>query len=386
MPDNSKILIVNQAPGPMHADIVNAVKSRQHLECFSGVEYNRVSALARLITWLVYSFQLLLFLLFFGNRFTSLLVVSNPPFAPLLAPLARRPYFLLLYDLYPHVLAQIHPRSLLESQLLAFVSSLWHKANRFSLARAERVFTLSQPMANQLRPYFSTHNQWRDRVLVIPPWSDTENMSPRPVDASHFREIHSIHGLLLTYSGNIGLTHPLEILIDSCRLLDALPNSPDVQVFLIGHGPKRTTLLRYAKQLSVSQERLRFLDPLPYSELPTSLSAADLAVVALDGAAASASLPSKVFNALACGTPILALTPADSALALLVNQHNCGYVIEPGPASSQDLVELLIHLTRFPQQLKHVSANALAASHHYTSFNASRLVDSCVDANPPPER
>jgi glycosyltransferase involved in cell wall biosynthesis len=94
------------------------------------------------------------------------------------------------------------------------------------------------------------------------------------------------------------------------------------------------------------------------------------------------SLPSKTFNALACGTPILALAPSTSALAQLVQEHNCGYVIEPLSDAPKLLVELLIHLASTPAQLQKLSANALAASFHYTPKNAHRFVDAWLGSAP----
>ena len=127
--------------------------------------------------------------------------------------------------------------------------------------------------------------------------------------------------------------------------------------------------------MNIPNERLRFLDRLPYAELPSSLSAADLAVVALDGPASTASLPSKTFNALACGTPLLVLAPSDSALAMLTKYHNCGYVIEPGPQASERLLVLIQDLVDHPWKLDELAANALVASQNYTPDNAKSLID-----------
>jgi glycosyltransferase involved in cell wall biosynthesis len=146
-------------------------------------------------------------------------------------------------------------------------------------------------------------------------------------------------------------------------------------VLLIGEGPKRVALERRASVLRSAPVCLRFLDPLPLEDLPASLSAADLAVVALDGPAASASLPSKTFSALACGTPLLALAPFSSALAQLVQFHGCGLVIEPGPAAATGLADAITALAADRSRLQLLAANAHAASRHYTPANAERLLD-----------
>lgn len=366
------LLLVNQSVGTLFAAVVAAAARRRWpLVLFQGLAYRRSPAWARLLTWGCYSLQLAWHLLIHGWRYQRLLVVSNPPLAPLLAPLARRPYALLLYDLYPQVLAQLQPRHPLLRLLLDQVVRSWHSANRVVLRRAERVFTLSEAMAAELRPAFATEAAWRTKVVVIPPWADTPQLHHNSLAANSFRRQHGLDNrLLVTYSGNLGLTHPLEPLLEAAAQLDG-----GVQVLVIGTGPKRRALEQLARQLQLSPQALRFLDPLPLEQLPLSSAAADLAVVALDGPAAAASLPSKTFTALACGTPVLALAPPESALAALVRQHGCGVVVSPGPSAATELATVITALAADPERRRQLASAALEAARQYTPANAERLLE-----------
>ena len=377
------LLLVNQTIGPLFADLVVAAQRRHSVVVFRGLVYRRSPALVRLLTWTGYAFQLAGHLLVHGRRYQRLLVVSNPPLAPLLAPLARRPYALLLYDLYPQVLAQLQPRQPWLRYSLGLLVWLWQAANRAVFARAERVVTLSDAMAAELRPAFATEALWRRTVRVIPPWADTTLLCPDPVAGHTFRRQHKLDParLLITYSGNLGLTHPLEPLLEAVARMPA-GDPPPAQLLLIGQGPRRAALQRLATALALPPSRLRFLDPLPYEELAASLSAADLAVVALDGPAAAASLPSKTFSALACGTPLLVLAPAGSALAELVQRHGCGLVVEPGPAAAAQLAVAISALAADPARLQAMAAMAHAASRAYTPANAERLLDAWLASQP----
>lgn len=378
------LLLVNQTIGPLFADLVDAAQRRHAVSVFRGLVYRRYPALARLLTWSGYALQLAGHLLLHGRRYQRLLVVSNPPFAPLLAPLARRPYALLLYDLYPQVLAQLQPRQPRLRRGLSLLVRLWQAANRAVFIRAERVFTLSDAMAAELRPAFASEDLWRRTVCVIPPWADTTRLQPDPAAGLAFRRDHQLDSdrLLITYSGNLGLTHPLEFLVEAAALLPAGTNPLPSQFLLIGQGPRRAALQGMATELGLQSSRLRFLDPLPYEELAASLSAADLAVVALDGLAAAASLPSKTFSALACGTPLLVLAPNGSALAELVHHHGCGLVVEPGPAAAAQLAAAIRALSLDPARLQAMAAKARAASRAYTPANAEMLLDSWLGCQP----
>lgn len=374
-----RVLLVNQAIGPLFEDIVRVVSALRPTVVFRGITYRRDSTFARLSSWLLYSIQLGSHLFLFGRRYRRLLLVSNPPLAPLLAPLARRPYALLLYDLYPQVLAQLQPRHTLLRWLLGLMVRLWQRANRMVYARAERVFTLSEAMAAELRAAFASEAIWSSKVVVIPPWADTSQLRPIPPATNPFRRQHGLDDrLLVTYSGNLGLTHPLEPLLEAAARL-----SGTVQVLVIGTGPKRRALEQLACQLQLGPQAMHFLDPLPVEQLPFSSAAADLAVVALDGPAAAASLPSKTFTALACGTPLLALAPPDSALAALVRQHGCGVVVPPGPSAALALGAVITALADDPDRRRQLAAAALDASRQYTPANAERLVQEWLGAGRP---
>lgn len=371
MADKPLLFLSNQSIGPLFDQVVISASRRSPVYVFRGLLYRRTPVLARLFTWFGFSLQLAWNLLLNGRRFSSLLVVSNPPLAPLLAPLARRPFSLLLYDLYPQVLAQLQPQHPMQRWLLSLVVRLWEQANRIVFARAERVFTLSEAMAGELRPAFASDAIWRSKVVVIPPWADTTHLRPIPPANNPFRRLHGLDGrLLVVYSGNLGFTHPLEPLVEAAGRLKG-----SVQVLVIGTGPKRGGLEQLACQLKLAPQALRFLDPLSRDQLPFGIAAAALAVVALDGPAAAASLPSKTFTALACGTPLLVLAPLDSALSALVRKHGCGVVVSPGPNAASELVAVITALADDPERRSELAAAALSASHHFTPMNADLLVE-----------
>ena len=367
------LLLVNQTIGPLFSDVVSAAKNRGEVHVFKGAAYDRSTFFSRCFTWSFFSIQLAWHLIRCGQRYDRLLVVSNPPIAPLLAPFARRPYSLLLYDLYPQVLRQLH----LPPFLLVPTIKLWHSLNKLVYANAERVFTLSTVMASELRPYFVNEALWSSKLTVIPPWSDKSVSRRSDQDRDLFRQQMGIPNgdLLITYAGNLGLTHPLEHLLHAASILhNNILNLP-VCILIIGNGPKRSYLEQLSSYLMLTPSRLRFLDPLPFDHLPSLLSATDLTVVALDGPSASASLPSKTFSALACGAPLLALAPTNSSLASLVISHLCGLVIPPGPKASDHIVSAIVDLLANPFQLSEWSSHALASSHSYTSANADAIIN-----------
>jgi len=370
-------LFVNQVVGPLFLDVIKAAEKRMPFKLFQGVLYRRAPAYMRIATWACFSVQLAWHLLLRGRSYKSLLIVSNPPFAPLLAPLAGRPYSLLLYDLYPHVLKQLGWPQL----FLAPIMFIWHSLNRYIFSRAQFVFTISDSMALELLPYFATPGLWEKKVIVVSPWASASDLLVNSSATYDFRNEFGISGILLTYSGNLGVTHPLEHLLEFAYLSEKLFPSVEVHVMIIGRGSKRNALEKIAGDLHLSRCRLHFLDPLPYSKLGSALAASDLAVVAIDGPSANFSLPSKAFTAMACGKPLLAIAPKESALAKLVNCYDCGFVVEPNPRAPAVIAEIVARVSESPALLRQLSANSLLASRNYTQSNADRLIDVLLSAN-----
>lgn len=381
-----RLLLVNQTVDSLFRDLLVTANEEGVVTLFAGsssvelpaavrwrkgIRYRRQSAILRLLTWLGFSLQLSLYLLSRGRSYDRLLIVSNPPFAPLLAPWGRRPYGLLLYDLYPQVLQQLTPTQQRGWRLqgLRYITALWQAVNRRVFSQAVAVYTLSPGMAEALKGSFSNLQVWHDRVRVIPPWIDPQ-LQPLSASENPFWTTHQLSAaFLLIYSGNLGLTHPLEPLLKAAEQLQDHP----FQLLFIGQGAKRSRLEKSARQRHL--RNVRFLDPLPYANLNQSYSAANLAVVCLDGPAAQSSLPSKTFTALALGTPILAIAPPDSDLAKLIQNQGCGWVIPPDEKAPDAIAKLIRTLTTQPQLLLTAKTNAQATAADYTVKNAKCLVN-----------
>ena len=388
MADPPDLLLVNQTVGPLFADVVAAAARRgpvtlmaagmlppslPPLRLLRGPAYRRTSVPLRLLTWAGFSLWLAWRLWHDGRRggrratAGPLLVVSNPPLAPLLAPLARRPYSLLLYDLYPQVLAGLGPGPRLA---LAPLIAIWQRLNRRVVGGAERVITLSAPMAEALRPCFASEAAWARTVRVVPPWG-APLPPPPPGAVAAFRQRHAADGaLLLIYAGNLGFSHPLEPLLEALPLLPA----PGARLLLVGQGGRRPQLQRRLGRRGLLRQVV-FLETLPPEGLAVALAAADLAVVALAEGLAAASLPSKTFTALAAGCPLLAIAPPASPLVALVEHHGCGLTAPPGPEAARPLAAALAALAADPDQRRRLAQGARRAALDHTPARAEDLID-----------
>ena len=121
------VLLVNQSIGPLFEDVIKTTKKYEKINVFEGIKYNRTNLFGRFFTWVIYSFQLSFHLLRHRQKYKRILIVSNPPFAPILGLLSKCQYSLLLYDLYPEVLKQIAGNS----PFLKPVIFIWNFSNHY---------------------------------------------------------------------------------------------------------------------------------------------------------------------------------------------------------------------------------------------------------------
>ncbi|MET0962543.1 MAG: glycosyltransferase family 4 protein [Noviherbaspirillum sp.] len=84
-------------------------------------------------------------------------------------------------------------------------------------------------------------------------------------------------------------------------VIQALPLMPDVLLYIAGSGPDRAKLEELARSLKVD-ERVRFLGPLPQSELKRYYGGAD----ALALASSREGWANVLLESMACGTPVIA--------------------------------------------------------------------------------
>jgi glycosyltransferase involved in cell wall biosynthesis len=130
---------------------------------------------------------------------------------------------------------------------------------------------------------------------------------------------------VLQYSGNIGRTHGIEQLVNcSERFLE----DPSTHFLFIGFGGKKDWLEQSIKERQITNTTL--IDYLPRSDLPVSLNACDVAIISFLEGMAGVSVPSRMYNIMAAGKPIIAMADSNSELALVIEEENIGWLVSPG--------------------------------------------------------
>jgi len=171
-----------------------------------------------------------------------------------------------------------------------------------------------------------------DRVKVVYVGAETPLFHPAPMpdhaDGSPLE--------VLFYGSFIELQAP-QIIVEAARVYAG----PPVRWTLLGKGPLRAECERLARGLL----NVHFENPVPYEALPARIHMADILLGVFDaGAKAGRVIPNKVFQALACGRPVVTRRSV-AYPPLAANSTDAGlYWVESG--NSVDLATVVAQLAQ----------------------------------------
>jgi len=217
-------------------------------------------------------------------------------------------------DVYPDV--AIGVGVLRERGILARIAG-WLAGCAYS--RADLIIALGDRMAERL----VVRGAKTERVKVVHNWADGYRVKPvAPADNRFLRQ----HGLeckfVVGYSGNFGLSHDFSTILDAGR---RLRGRSDIVFLIIGEGKRYRQVQKDAEGVNAI-----FLPFQPAEILSESLSAASVHVVTLKKGLEGALVPSKIYGVMAAGRPVIYVGPANSEVAQIIREGDCGFVADPG--------------------------------------------------------
>jgi glycosyltransferase involved in cell wall biosynthesis len=374
---HSLIVLINQAANYLTVGFANAFNQRfekvalitgsvhvQGEELDPDIEVRWINRWHERPAWKkAFSFALALswmwLLLLTRYRKYEVFFVSVPPMGYLLNLVLPNRFSMVIWDVYPDTLRitgmkETHP-----------VYRLWAALNRRSFRKAWRIFTISEGMAENLSQYVD-----RRRLIVQPIWSIFQENSRIPADQNPFVREHGLEGkFVVQYSGNIGVTHNVEALID---VAERLRGDERILFQIIGRGPRQPRIERLIRERNLGNVQM-----LPFQSdemFPYSLSAADLGVVILHESVSRGSVPSKAYNQMSFGIPGLYIAGSDSELARYAREY--GHARCFAAEDLDGIAQFIRELATDEELHRTMQARAEDASKHFRRGNADRFVES----------
>lgn len=185
------------------------------------------------------------------------------------------------------------------------------------------------------------------------------------------------------YIGTIGMAHGLGSVLEAA---EKLRDNPRIRFLLVGDGAERPVLEEAAEERGL--DNVVFDGPYPHKDIPGLWATLDIALVCLrDHPTFRTVVPSKIFEAMATGVPLLLAAPKGEATAL-VARFGTGTIIPPEDPDA--LAEGVLRLCDDSASLVEQSRNSrLAARNFDRDGQAARyleLLDEVVSAWKRPDR
>ncbi|MDD5071038.1 MAG: glycosyltransferase family 4 protein [Candidatus Omnitrophica bacterium] len=193
---------------------------------------------------------------------------------------------------------------------------------KIALISADKIAAISIKMKDHITDVFGIQ---KDKIAVISNWSDTERIFPF-FGKNPFSEKYGLaNKFVVMYSGRMGYLQDLELLLSSAKDLSEFK---DICFVFLGDGIKKNKLILLAEKTG-----LKNVIFLPYhcpKEANLFFSAASVSMVIHKGNFSHCSLPSKIYNILSSGRPVIATADSQSSVCDIITRAQSGIVVEPG--------------------------------------------------------
>jgi glycosyltransferase involved in cell wall biosynthesis len=283
-----------------------------------GTRFGRKNRAGRLIDYLNFLGRASLRLLF-GPRVDVVVVMTTPPMLILptmiVAGLKRSRVVFWVMDVYPDLAFELGVvrRGSIVGRVLRAVSVR-------ILRKVEIVIALGETMADRLR------EAGAQRVETVHNWADGEAITPIPIERHELREAWGwANRFVVMYSGNMGLAHEFDTVLDAAQLLS---ERAECLFAFVGGGPRQEAIEREVRRRGLNN--VQFRPWVEQRQLGASLTAGDVHLVTLREGLAGLLVPSKIYGILAAGRPTLFVGPVGCEVDRLLDQGRCGFTVQQG--------------------------------------------------------
>ncbi len=260
-----------------------------------------------------------------ADHTATLLISTSPPYLGLLGLAAKlcfsQRYVYVVHDIYPDLARRM---GVLRRD--SIVAACWRWLEKQALRHASAIIVQGRDMQQVLQKRLPA--RLRHHVQVIPLGADHHRVHPLETNNGGFRRTWCHNGeMVALYAGNMGRCHDMETIIEAAALLQGKP----IRIVLSGGGVKRKQLEALTKARRLTN--VIFHDYVPANRLNELLAACDVGLVTVDKSAEGLLVPCKLYNLMAAGKPVMAVSSDESETGRTITSAACGVLIEQGHAA-----------------------------------------------------
>jgi len=281
-----------------------------------------------------------------ARRCDVMFIASTPPIQGAMAALvkkSRRDNIPFIYNLQ-----DIFPDSLIGAGLAKKDSLLWkigRKIEDFTYRNADRIIVISEDFKKNIM----AKGVPEEKIEVIYNWVDENAVQPvAKADNPLFEEFGlDREKFTVVYAGNLGNAQNISIILDAASLL------PEVQFAVFGTSGLEDEI---RKRLVAEDLVNVHLNPLqPMERVSQVYSLGDACIVSCKAGLGGSAMPSKTWNIMSCGRPVVASFD-EGELKEILEKNNCGVFSHAG--NVQEFVDAIKALAADPSRCEEMGRNA----------------------------
>ena len=359
MDKGHKVTVITCAPnfpeGKVFEGYKNKWMSKQKIE---GINVWRVKTyisanegfIRRTIDFISFMLSSLVFGLF--TRKIDVVIGTSPQFftvisAWALAKFKRVPFVFELRDIWPASITAVG------AMKGSWVIKALEKLELFLYRQADLIISVTHSFKAELQ----NRGVSADKIKVVLNGVDLSKYKPLPEKDKAFAEEFQLQGKFVAgYVGTHGLAHALDSIIEAAELLKA---EDDIRIVFAGGGADRARLEKLVEARDLSN--VVMIPKQPKEKMQKVWSVCDVSLVSLrDTPLFSTVIPSKIFESMAMGLPIIISVPEGESTQMIRNQK-AGLVISP--ENPNRLAEALLNIKNDKNFYRELANNSrLAAS------------------------
>lgn len=308
---------------------------------------------------------------FFGcfERRFDVVVATSPQFfcaiaGMLLGLVRRKPFVLEIRDLWPESIVAVG------AMRRNFVIRMLERIEMLLYRRAKRIVTVT----NGLRDSIVSKGISKEKIVVVINGVDLTRYSPRDPD-DNLLDKYGLRGkFVIGYVGTHGMAHALNKVVAAAEIMKG---RDDIAFFFAGSGAERERTEKLVKSLGLSN--VRMIPRQPKELMPALWSICSLALIPLrDSPLFVSAIPSKMFEALGMGIPILLSVP-DGESTNLIKPTGAGICVKPEDPGA--LAKAIESLADTPHRMRSMRERSYASAKQFSrEMQAKKMEEVLVNA------
>jgi len=283
-----------------------------------GFGGNKNSLLSRSFRFIFLSISIFFYLWKKVRQGEKVFIVTNP--APLILLISILKKFkkieliILVHDVFPE---NTIPAGIIKSEK-SFSYKILRNIFDKAYSNADKLICLGRDMKLVILNKIQKYNTG-SKVEIIENWGDVESIYPISKQEAFNNDSPIQDQIIFQYAGNIGRVQGLLELLEVIKQV----KNEKLAFYFVGEGAVKQRMLEYVKDNQL--QNVYFDGAYSRAEQLSILNKSDIAFVSLAPKMFGLGVPSKTYNILAAGKPILYIGEKNSEIDLLVKEENIGY-------------------------------------------------------------